>query len=188
MAVRSKKKRLSRDDWMRAALETMSARGVQEVKISVLATELGVTTGSFYWHFEGRQDLLDSLLEWWESEMTDAAIAAAQEFAGPPEERIRFLMRQVMGDKLARYDIAVCHWALSDRRASRTYRRALKKRLEFAAWMFSQAGFSEEQARARGRIMVVYMMGGLSLVPRSMRGSLNSIGLDHAILTSPDSP
>lgn len=189
MARRKKEKpaRLRRDDWMGAALETMSARGVQDVKVSVLASELGVTSGSFYWHFKGRQDLLDELLAWWEVEMTDAAVVAAREFEGAPADRILALMTQVMLDRLARYDVAVWHWALSDRKAARVFRRAVKKRFEFAAWMFAEAGFPDDQAKARGRMMVVYMMGESTLVPRSMSETLESIRLTHAILTAPAS-
>jgi len=187
MAGRQKTTKLSRDDWMRAALETMSARGVQDVKVAVLASELGVTTGSFYWHFESRQDLLDELIGWWERETTDAAIIGAREFDGAPVDRIYGLMRQVMVDKLARYDIAVWHWALSDRRAARVFRRAVKKRFDFATWMFREAGFPEDQAKTRGRMMVVYMMGESTLVPRSMSETMESLRLTHAILTAPDS-
>jgi AcrR family transcriptional regulator len=188
MAKKDKARRQSREDWLKLALETMSVRGVDGVKVAVLATQLGVTTGSFYWHFENRRDLLDELVDWWEREMTDAAIEAAEQFVGSPEDRILYLMRQVMIDKLARYDVAVWLWALSDRRAARVFRRALKKRFEFAAKMFEEAGFSKVQATARGRMMVVHMMGESTLIPASMSESLESIRLDHAILTAPNSP
>jgi AcrR family transcriptional regulator len=177
-------RRMTRDDWLWGALNTISAGGVQDVKVSVLASELGVTTGSFYWHFENRRDLLDALLEWWELEMTDTAIVGARAFEGSPEGRILFLMQRVMIDKLARYDLAVWHWALSDRRAARVFRRALKKRFEFAAWMFVEAGFSKQEAEARGRLMVVYMMGESTLIPGSMSESLEALRIQHATLTA----
>ena len=54
--------RLTRDDWLQAALK-MSVRGIDSVKIAPLATSLGVNTGSFYWHSKNRGELLQSLLE-----------------------------------------------------------------------------------------------------------------------------
>ena len=39
-----------------------------------LAKSMGVTTGSFYWHFKNRREFLDALLDYWEREMTDAAM------------------------------------------------------------------------------------------------------------------
>jgi len=52
---------------------------------------------------------------------------------------------------LVRYDLPIWQWAQSDIIASRAFKRVLKKRFSFAAWMFSEAGFSREQAKIRGR-------------------------------------
>ena len=35
----------------------------------------------------------------------------------------------------------------------------IQKRFDFAAWMFEEAGFPAPEARARGRMMVAYLMG-----------------------------
>ena len=40
----------------------------------VLAAELGVTTGSFYWHFRGRDDFVASLVDYWGREFTARVI------------------------------------------------------------------------------------------------------------------
>jgi len=45
--------RLTREDWVRGAIEALQERGVDGVKIVVIAHRLGVTSGSFYWHFMG---------------------------------------------------------------------------------------------------------------------------------------
>lgn len=161
----TKNLRLSREDWILAALELMSSEGVEGVKIVPLAERLGVTSGSFYWHFKNRRELYDALLEYWETEMTNAAMVEAKEFERTPEERIWNLMQQVMETGLARYDLAIWHWAQSDIRAQEVFKRALDKRFDFSKWLFRQAGFSDAQAEARGRMMVVYMMGESTLIP-----------------------
>jgi len=91
-----------------------------------------------------------------------------------------------MSDKLARCDLPIWQWAPSDTRANRVFKRVLKKRFEFAAWMFSQAGFSREQAEVRGRMMVIYMMGETTLIPESMAKRKELVKLKHAILTAPE--
>ncbi len=163
--VDEKTKRLSRESWIRGALELLITNGVEGVKIVPLAERLGVTSGSFYWHFKNRRELHDALLDYWEQEMTDAAIVAAKHFDGPPEERIWGLMDQVMSAGYARYDLAIWHWAQSDVAAQTVFQRALEKRFKFAKWMFKEAGFDAIQAEARGRMMVVYMMGESTLIP-----------------------
>jgi AcrR family transcriptional regulator len=183
--VEKKTERLTRDAWLKGALK-LCAAGIDNLKVAPLAEYLGVTTGSFYWHFKNRRELLEALLDYWECEMTDAAIEAARQFSGPPAQRILLIMETVMSDKLAGYDLPIWQWAQSDSRASRIFKRVLKKRFEFAAWMFSQAGFSREQAEVRGRMMVIYMMGETTLIPESMAKRKKYIKLKHAILTAPE--
>jgi AcrR family transcriptional regulator len=153
------KPRLGREDWVLGALEVLKERGVDGVKIVVIAERMGVTSGSFYWHFKNLQDLLDSLLEFWERELTDAVIEVARGFDGLPEARILNLMLQVIEQDAAAYDPAIAVWAKSDPAAKAVFERTLRKRFDFARWMFEQTGFSDRQAITRGRLMVAYLMG-----------------------------
>ena len=118
--------------------------------------------------------------------MTDAAIDAARQYQGLPADRIFFIMETVMNNNLACYDLPIWQWAQSDSIASRVFKRALKKRFAFAAWMFSEAGFSREQAEIRGRMMVIYMMGESTLIPESMAKRKEYIRLKHKVLTAPE--
>ena len=77
-----KKTRLSREDWLQETLKVLQQRGVESVKIVVIAERMGVTSGSFYWHFKNLRDLLDCLLEFWERELTDAVMETAKAFSG----------------------------------------------------------------------------------------------------------
>jgi len=178
-------KRLGRDDWLKGALSLCSS-GIDNLKVAPLAEQLGVTTGSFYWHFRNRRELLDALLTYWERETTDAAIEGAKSFEGSAAARILFIMETVMFNDLARYDLPIWQWAQSDTRANRVFKRVLRKRFDFAEWMFSQAGFSTEQAGIRGRMMVIYMMGETTLIPESMARRKELIKLKHSILTAPE--
>jgi len=183
--VQDKTKRLTRDDWLKAALGLCKA-GIDNVKVAPLATELGVTTGSFYWHFKNRQELLEALLNYWEREMTNTVLEAARQYAGSPVDRILYLMETVMSNGLADYDLSIWQWAQADIIASRVFKRVLKRRLSVATWMFSEAGFSSEQAEVRGRMMVIYMMGESTLIPASLAKRKEFIKLQHAILTAPE--
>ena len=183
--VDGKAKRLSREDWIRGALELLTSNGMEGVKIVPLAEQLGVTSGSFYWHFKNRRELHDALLDYWGREMTDAAIEAATNYKGEPIERIWYLMEQVMATGMARYDLAIWHWAQSDMAVHAVFQRALDKRFAFAKWMFKKAGFSEAQAEARGRMMVVYMMGESTLLADAPGKRKKLLRLKYEILTKP---
>ena len=84
--------RLSRDDWLAAALEVLYDEGVGNVSIVRIARDLGVTRGSFYWHFKDRHDLLRSLLDFWVHSQTEAILEKVDQFEGTPSERLLKLM------------------------------------------------------------------------------------------------
>jgi hypothetical protein len=107
-------------------------------------------------------------------------------FGGARADRILFIMEEVTTGNLARYALPIWHWAQSDANASRVFKRVLRKRFSFAAWMFSEAGFSKEQAKVRGRMMVVYLMGEATLIPGSMAKRKEFLKVQHRILTAPE--
>jgi AcrR family transcriptional regulator len=59
------KEQLSRDAWLDAAANAIEEGGFDNVRVLNLARKLGVTRGSFYWHFRDHQDLIVSFLERW---------------------------------------------------------------------------------------------------------------------------
>jgi AcrR family transcriptional regulator len=183
---KNKAKQLTRDDWLNEALH-MCVQGIDKVRVAPLAKSMGVTTGSFYWHFRNRRELLDGLLDYWEREMTDAAIVQARQSEVAPADRILQLMQAVMDGNMARYDLAFWAWAQSDEKVRRRFNRVLKKRFDFAAWMFEQAEFSPEQAKIRSRLMVTYMMGESTLVQGKDARSRKAIRQKHTILMAPAS-
>jgi AcrR family transcriptional regulator len=65
---------LSRGDWVAVALGILADEGIEAVRITRLAVDLGVTRGSFYWHFKDRDDLLAALIAAWEARNTKALI------------------------------------------------------------------------------------------------------------------
>ena len=84
----SGRKFLTRDEWLAAAMELLRTRGIGGVRILPLAKQLGVSRGSFYWHFEDHDDLLRSMLDWWDHEMTDAVIRFSKESHRSVERRL----------------------------------------------------------------------------------------------------
>lgn len=157
--VKKEAVRLKRDDWIRAALSALQAQGVEHIKIVGLARDLGVTSGSFYWHFKDLKDLLEATLAFWEIELTDTISSRYREYEGAAEERLYQLMVDVIRYDAAAPDHAISVWAKRDATAREVYERTIQKRFGFATWMFEQAGFKGEQATLRGRMFVAYLMG-----------------------------
>jgi len=83
-----KAERLDATTWADAALEVVSESGVAAVGVEPLARRLGVTKGSFYWHFKTRDDLLLAAAERWESTGTQEVIERVQRIDDPRERMV----------------------------------------------------------------------------------------------------
>lgn len=160
----SAKTNLTKDDWLSAAMELLRTRGIGGVRVLTLAKILRVSRGSFYWHFEGHDDLLRSMLDWWDREMTDSVIKVANESRGSPKKRLMSLAEDVVRHDLNRYDVAIRTWAEGDPRAARAMRRVVSKRLDYVTGLFEEAGFTPSEARARGDLLAVYIMSEDSIL------------------------
>src|SRR3954452_8237602 len=88
------KARLSAADWEQAALETLAESGLGAVAVESLARRLGVTKGSFYWHFPTREALIKAALERWERRDEDEVMAPIEPIADP-RARLRELFKRV---------------------------------------------------------------------------------------------
>ena len=64
---RSEAPRLNRDDWLDAAFKAVVEGGFDNVRVLVIADALGVTRGSFYWHFADHAELIAALLARWKA-------------------------------------------------------------------------------------------------------------------------
>ncbi len=67
MGAQRERQQLAREDWEQAGLQMLAERGLVGLAIEPLARQLGVTKGSFYWHFSDRSELLKSALAKWET-------------------------------------------------------------------------------------------------------------------------
>ncbi|WP_416398919.1 TetR/AcrR family transcriptional regulator [Allohahella sp. A8] len=59
------KPQLTRDNWLDAAAGEVAAGGFGNLRVLTLSKKLGVTRGSFYWHFKDHEDLVTSFLNRW---------------------------------------------------------------------------------------------------------------------------
>ncbi len=150
--------RLHREDWLLHALETLRKEGVGGLRVEPLARSLGVTTGSFYWHFQDRRDLLDRVIDHWAETMT-RAVAVRMTSEDAPRRQLERLLEDVIRDDRSRYESAMRNWANFDERAANSLRKVDECRLAYVNGLFLQAGFSPDQAEARSRMFIYYLLG-----------------------------
>jgi AcrR family transcriptional regulator len=144
------KSRLSRERWIEAALDALADGGVAAVAVEPLAARLGVTKGSFYWHFRDRDHLLAAALEEWEQRGTEQLIERLDEIADP-RERLAEWARRVLGTDKAQ--LTALHAAADHPVVAPVLRRTTERRLHYLAAMLQEAGVGPAAARRRARLL-----------------------------------
>jgi AcrR family transcriptional regulator len=175
--------KLTRNDWLAAALDALVSSGSEGVHVEPLAASLGVTKGSFYWHFEDLQDLLSSVIDYWAETML-GAVRSHDELTGSPEENLLRVMEDIAREDRGRYEAVMRTWAKCDKRAEQAVAQVDDARMKWTVGLFRDMGFSPDQAEIRGRMMVLYEYGEAQY---SLRASLDQrlewVKLRHEILT-----
>jgi AcrR family transcriptional regulator len=145
--------------WVVAGLDALRKGGVAEVRVERLAESLGITKGSFYWHFRNRGELLKALLEFWSREMTDVEFERIQALRMGVAERLAELAEDVLEKGMGRYDPAIRAWARHDRKVAAAVARVDRRRVRALAGFFEEGGFSAADARTRARLFYTFLLG-----------------------------
>jgi len=148
---------LSAKDWLDQGLKTLAARGFTALKAEPLAKALGVSRGSFYWHFADIGAFHAAILKHWR-EVAAEQIIANLEAAPDRHDRLPLLLRQAFGGKLA-LENAVRTWATVDPAARSAVRAIDRRRLSYVESMLRAAGLSPGVARARAQIFYWAFVG-----------------------------
>ncbi len=163
-------KQLSKDAWLKHTLKTIGEVGVANIQIESLAKDLNVTKGSFYWHFKGRDALLNDALSYWYETATRIIGRAANRSFSDPLDRLRYFFSLAFNQ---RYDVpggpverALQEWARVSEAASKTTQRVDQERIRLIADAYIELGKSEVDAR-RIATMALGQIIGLNVLSRS---------------------
>lgn len=154
--------RLSADDWAREALDQIAEQGVASVAVEPLARRLGVTKGSFYWHFPSRDALLQAALERWET-VEQEEIFGSLEKVSDPRERLRALFLVVAHEVKSHIIYSELLKALDHPAVSPVILRVSQRRLDYLTASFRQAGLNRTDAQHRARLAYAAYVGFLQL-------------------------
>ena len=148
------------EDWIQAATDLLVDQGIDSVRVDVLAKRMGVTRGSFYWHFRDRDDLLSNVLQAWRNRATEQVTARFERSQADPRVLLHelFLLpfRGQSAERAARIELAIRAWARRDDVARQAVDEADASRIAYIAQVFSALGFGIAQARQRAFLLYAY--------------------------------
>jgi len=147
-------------DWEDAALASIAAEGLASLAIPKLARALGVTKGSFYWHFASLQELIEKSLRRWEER--DWATLDDLRAIADPRQRLATLFAQAM-EQCEAHGLYVALSSSTLPQAAPVIRRISKRRLKFLIEAYTEAGLKRDEARSRALLAYAAYIGALHL-------------------------
>ncbi len=154
-------------DWEEAALDCIADGGIRAVAVPALATALGVTKGSFYWHFDGLEALLEAAMK--RFEMLDAQTMEQLAQTADPALRLRAAFAEAMEATRAQ-SLYVALSASVERSVTNVLRRVSRKRIRFLREVFLELGLTESEAHDRALLTYSAYLGVLHLRRQSTEG------------------
>lgn len=162
MSRHANRQSLSTEDWADAALDAVADGGIDAVAVERIARTLGVTKGSFYWHFNSRGALLEAALDRWERQQTEDVIARA-EMEQDARRRIHRLFRGADGSKRAGQLYLAFAAAANDALVGPVIQRVNNRRIQFMVDCYLAMGLAAREARQRAVLAYSAYLGTLQL-------------------------
>ena len=153
---------LSADDWISQGIKALTKSGLTALKADRLAKAMGVSRGSFYWHFADLGAFHAAVLKRWREIAAEEIIAGVE---ADSDEPLKALLRRTFG---ARLDLerAVRNWAAFDPAAQAAVRAIDRRRLDYIEALLAGRGLSGAAAQARAQILYWTFLGfALSAAP-----------------------
>jgi AcrR family transcriptional regulator len=168
---------LQPDDWIRAAFARLAGDGIEAVRIELLARDLGVSKGSFYWHFQDREELLARMFDRWEKDENDWL----DETVITPKAAARWarFVHHCTDLQLARLESAMRTWSRRDDRIAARISSIEKKRTAHIASVLRAIGFVAPVAESWAEMALLVYLGWLDRATRDLEFQVSGRTLDE---------
>jgi AcrR family transcriptional regulator len=148
--------RVSKRQWLAAALDVLASEGVGRVRVADLARRLCISKSGFYWHFRNRDELLEEMKSYWVDEYNQQIISEVLDQDDPLRKRLMNLVSLIRKKQSGKYDLAFASWAKRDPLVHELLDQVRDMRIEFVKRLLSNEFRPGDELEARARLFVVY--------------------------------
>jgi AcrR family transcriptional regulator len=173
-AITSRSGSLHPADWTNAAFARLSSHGIEAVRVEVLARDLRVSKGSFYWHFRDRGDLLERMLDLWE--IDELRWLEKENGAGAAARWARFVARSADPERIRR-EVALRSWARQDERVAMRVAELDRKKTRLIAAVLLDIGFTGSAAQKWSEVALLVCLGWIERASRDPTFQGTGLGL-----------
>lgn len=155
--------RLGPREWVDAGLRALSRSGFTALKADTLSKSLGISRGSFYWHFADVGTFHAAVLQRWREVALENIVA---EIEGTPGDRLQTLIRRGFSAR-SNLESAVRSWAFADEKVRAVVDTVDAERVRYLKKLLVDAGLGPDIAESRAYVLNWAYLGR-SLSPRCM--------------------
>ena len=157
-------RRLTREDWVAMAHKVLVKSGIDDVKVDRLAKRMKVTRGSFYWHFEDRQALLDALLDDWRGRNMREIEQISVRWATTPFDFVEVIRIWLGEDPIVpQLDTAIRAWARKSADVARLVHETDDAWVALLQTHFTRMGLGPDESLVRARVVYFHQIGYYAL-------------------------
>ncbi len=171
-------KRLTADDWTNFGLRELAKSGPACLRADVLAKRLGVSRGSFYWHFKNIDDYETIVLAAWRERTTERVISEL-ESKQTPLERLRDLVGRAMTINID-LERAIRSWAANDPKVAKVVAAVDQRRLDYVETLLDELGVDHSDAPVRARTVYWASLGRVMMTSQRLR-KVSSQDIDQMV-------
>ena len=148
--------RLTKSAWLNHGLTVLAKKGASGLKVGPMASALGVSRGSFYWHFADLAAFERDLIAAWEDTTTSQVIEATNPSGG--REALERLVHRSLADDRA-LDRAVRAWTLQKPLVAERVARVDVRRIDHIHTLLTKCGLDAQAARDRAQFLYWSYLG-----------------------------
>lgn len=162
--------RLTRERWLEEGLAVFRSEGPGGLAAERMAKRLGVSRGSFYWHFSSAGDFLGAVLGAWEEQWTTRIVTASTSGDFSPRERLFNLIKQT-GGRDAQIYASAKRLAAANETLAALMDTVDRRRIELVADILRSGGAPADAIMVRAGIIYSWAIG--HMITASERGPVS---------------
>ncbi|MEM8856897.1 MAG: TetR/AcrR family transcriptional regulator [Chloroflexota bacterium] len=157
--------RLSKTQWLDHGLKALAASGFTALKADKLCKSLGVSRGSFYWHFKNLADFHAAVLGRWQELTVTLPISDVESAEPNGVSRIEALVQLAAGSSL-QLERAVRAWAESSDNVRSAVEQVDQQRIAYLKQALLDLELTQDRATARAFLIYYAFLGQMIFYPK----------------------